>query len=157
MQGPALWDPVPSLDLEPGAMVRVLERLWLVADLDASLRSLEQNLAWIPEHRGFDPTTGCQRASMAVNHPRSARVVLLEPVESGEVSEAVARWGPGAWAIGIGVNDLEAKAEDLRRRGTEFASRERADGTPSLWVDTAPLGVSGLFEFVEVVEPPSAG
>lgn len=156
MQGPDLWDPLPTPVLQPGSMIRVLERAWLVSDLEQSLRVLEENLAWVPEHRGLDPATGCQRAVMSVNHPRSARVVLLQPVGPGEVSEAVARWGPGAWTITIGVNDLEAKAADLRSRGTAFSSTERADGAPSVRVDTGPLGVPGLFEFAEVVDPPAA-
>jgi hypothetical protein len=52
--------------------------------------------------------------------------------------------------IRIGVNDLEAKADDLGRRGTPFDRRPAVGGDPVLRVDTGPLGIAGLFEFAEI-------
>ena len=46
--------------------------------------------------------------------------------------------GFGSWTIRIGVNDVAAKAEDLRRRGTKWKARTRSDGNdagPHDWPD----------------------
>jgi hypothetical protein len=50
------------------------------------------------------------------------------------------------------VTDLEAKAEDLDRRGTSYERRREEATAETLWVDTGPLGMPGLFEFAEVDE-----
>jgi hypothetical protein len=151
MQGPALWDPVPPLDLPSGSMVRVLRRSWIVEDLDATLAALNRNLDWQPV---ADPTVdesyGCRRAVLGFAHPRSADLEVVAPNGPGEVHDSLSTWGPGAWVIRLGVNDLEAKADDLGRRGTRFDRRLAVGGDPVLRVDTGPLGVPGLFEFAEV-------
>jgi hypothetical protein len=132
-------------------MVRVAQRSWIVEDLEQSLAALERNFQWRP-CRGpeLDTVTGCRRAVLDFVHPRSAVLELVQPVASGEVADSLETWGPGSWAIRIGVNDLEAKAGDLRRRATAFEYHSESEGKAVLRVDTAPLGVPGLFEFSAV-------
>jgi hypothetical protein len=151
-QGPALWEPGPDPELPPGSMVRVLRRSWIVEDLGFTLSALDRNLGWQPRvGPEIDAAIGCRRAVFGFAHPRSAELELLEPIAAGEVKDSFDAWGPGSWTIRIGVNDIEAKAEDLRRRGTAFETRTRPDGgKPLLRVDTGPLDVPGLFEFAEV-------
>jgi hypothetical protein len=151
MQGPRLHIPETYSELPAGSMVRVVQRSWIVEDLEQSLAALERNFQWEP--RGgpeLDTVTGCRRAVLDFVHPRSAVLELLQPVASGEVADSLETWGPGSWAIRIGVNDLEAKAGDLRRRATAFEYRTGSEREAVLRVDTAPLGVPGLFEFSAV-------
>jgi len=55
-----------------------------------------------------------------------------------------------AWAIRIAVNDLKAKCDDLRRRGTSFERRSHPKDGATLLVDTGSLHVPGLFEFAQI-------
>ena len=148
LQGPALWDPQPDPGLPRGSMIRVLRRSWIVEDLQDSLALIDRNLGWRPRlGPDTDPATGCRRAVFDFVHPRSAELELLEPVAAGEVRESLDAWGPGSWRIRIGVNDLVAKAADLRHRGTGFESYESAADGTLLRVDTGAMGAPGLFEF----------
>jgi hypothetical protein len=150
-QGPAWWEPVSDPELPPGSMIRVLRRSWIVEDLGFTLSVLDRNLGWQPRvGPETDLTIGCRRAVFGFAHPRSAELELLEPIAAGEVKDALDAWGVGPWTIQIGVNDIEAKAEDLRRRRTRFETRVRQNGTPRLRVDTGPLDVPGIFEFAEI-------
>jgi hypothetical protein len=151
LQGPALWDPQPDPVLPPGSMIRVVRRSWVVEDLRDSLALIDQNLGWRPGlDRETDPASGCRRAVFDFVHPRSAELELLEPVAAGEVRDSLDTWGPGSWRIRIGVNDLAAKAADLRRRGTAFDSYESVANGAVLGVDTGAMGAPGLFEFTEI-------
>jgi hypothetical protein len=150
-QGAAFWEAVPEPELAPGSMVRVLRRSWIVPDLDSSLAALSRNLDLRPRSDPrIDRAAGSRSAVFGFAHPRSAELEIVEPVAPGEVRDSLDTWGPGSWTIRIGVNDVAAKAVDLRRRGTPFELREQPDGKPLLRVDTGPLDVPGLFEFAEV-------
>lgn len=151
VQGPEFWDVQSDPDLPAGSMIKVLRRSWITESLADSLAAIERNLDWRPRlGPETDDETGCRRAVFGFAHPRSAELELLEPVTSGEVQESLDTWGPGAWTIRIGVNDLPAKADDLRRRGTTFGSRASDRDGVVLRVDTGPLDVPGLFEFSQV-------
>jgi hypothetical protein len=142
------FEPTPEPQLPRGSMVRVLRRSWIVEDLVATLAALERSFGWRPEQGPeLDHHLGARRAVLRFAHARSAELELLEPVEPGDVKESLDTWGPGAWSIRIGVNDLEAKAADLERRGTGFQVRSHPHDAATLFVDTGPLGVPGLFEF----------
>jgi hypothetical protein len=150
-QSPDFFEPEPEPQLPPGAMVRVLRRSWLVDDLQTTLAALDRNLglrsAVEPE---TDDHLGSRRAVFRFAHPRSAELELLEPVASGDARDSIDAWGPGAWAIRIAVNDLEAKCDDLRRRGTRVERRSHPQHGATLLVDTGPLGVPGLCEFAQI-------
>jgi hypothetical protein len=146
MQGAAFWETQPDPELPAGSMIRVVQRSWIVENLEQTLRAIERNLGWRPRvGPETDDRIGCARAIFGFAHPRSAELELLEPVAPGEVRESLNTWGPGSWSIRIGVNDVAAKADDLRRRGTTFTSVDRA----VLRVDTGALGVPGIFEFTQ--------
>jgi hypothetical protein len=150
LQGPRLWDLGSDPDLPPGSMIRVLRRSWIVRDLDQTLSALEQNLGWATAGEpALDGATGCRRAVMGFHHSRSAELELLEPVGAGAVAASLEAFGPGAWVIRIGVNDVRAKAADLRKRGTAFDWEDEGGTAPVLGVDTGSLGVPGLFQFAE--------
>jgi len=122
-----------------------------VEDLGFSLAALDRNLGFQPRvGPEIDAASGCRRAIFGFAHPRSAELELVEPIAAGEAKDSLDTWGPGSWTIRIGVNDVAAKAADLRRRGTEFETRSLDAGRPVLRVDTGPLDVPGLFEFAEV-------
>jgi hypothetical protein len=146
-----IFEPMPEPDLAPGSMVRVLRRSWIVPDMAATLAALQQNFGWLPA-RGphIDDHAGARRALLRFAHPRSAELELLEPVGPGEIEDSLRAWGRGAWSITIGVNDLEAKAADLVRRGMEIHHRTQPGGATAVGVDTGALGVPGRFEFAEV-------
>jgi len=150
-KGPELWEPRPDPDLPPGSMIRVLRRSWITEDLEFTLAALGRNFGFVPAlGPELDADLGARRAVFRFKVPSSAELEILEPVSAGEVKDSLDTWGPGSWAIRIAVNDVAAKADDLRRRGTAFEERPTAfDGTV-LRVDTGSLDVPGLFEFAKV-------
>lgn len=138
-------------DLAPGGMVRVTARGFLVRDLDHTLRTISTNLDWEPEGqvellRG----EGYRRARMGFALPNSAALDVIEASRwDGDAGLFVNNWGPGPYYIRIGVNDLKAKAEDLRARGTGFTWIEESEavgGRPLIKIDPAQLR-GQLFEF----------
>ena len=100
----------------PSTMVRIVAREYLVDDLDATLRTLERNLRWVPESVRADAE--CRRAVMPFRAPRSAKLELVEPLGTGRVAQAYEQLGAGAWTIRVSVVDLDAKASDLTARDT---------------------------------------
>jgi hypothetical protein len=150
-KGPELWEPRPDPDLPPGSMTRVLRRSWITPDLGFTLTALEQNLGLRPAVGPVvDTDLGARRAVFRFNVPRSAELEVLEPVSPGEIKDSLDTWGPGSWAIRICVNDVEAKADDLRRRGTAFEVRSITNEETVLRVDTGSMDVPGLFEFARI-------
>ncbi len=135
-----------GLELAPGQMVRMAARSYLVEDLDPVLATLEGRLSWPAEH--VEGKNGKRRAVMAVNFQRSARFELVEPGVDRDAAEHFARWGRGTYSTRITVRDLDAKAEDLRARGTPFEIRSIGGGVECLrvGVDVVP---GFLFEFVD--------
>jgi hypothetical protein len=105
-------------DAQPGTMVRIVAREYLVERLDETLRILERNLRWTP--RSVTDEVGCRRAVMPLSVPRSARVELVEPTGRGRIAAAFERLGAGVWTIRVAVVDVAAKADDLAARGTPF-------------------------------------
>jgi hypothetical protein len=104
----------------PGGMLRTESRGVLVEDIDRSLEELVEAFSWEPDvgpERGDD---GSRRAVLGFGMPNSARIELLAPAPDGEVGQFLRRWGSGVWHVRIAVDDLTAKAADLRTRGTTF-------------------------------------
>ncbi|MEY4909985.1 MAG: hypothetical protein RL260_3703 [Pseudomonadota bacterium] len=138
-------------DPKPGEMVRVTARGFLVRDLDHTLRCCSRNLDWEPEspveqldHEGY------RRARMGFTLQHSAALDVIEATRwNSEAGVYVNSWGPGPYYIRIAVNGLEAKAEDLKARGTRFtwiAESEAVGGKPLIRID--PEQVRGqLIEF----------
>ena len=150
----ALSPPEP-VDPQPGEMIRVTARGFIVRDLDDTLRRLSANLDWEPPGpvEALDGE-GYLRARMGFTLRHSATLDLIEPTRwNSHAGLYLHNWGPGLYYIRIAVVDLAAKAEDLRRRGVPFAWIEDSQalgGRPLLRVD--PSGLEGqLFEFEEYV------
>jgi hypothetical protein len=102
----------------PEAMVRIVAREYLVADLGATLAAFERHLRWSPS--SVSDEEGCRRAVLPFSVPRSARLELLQPTGPGRVGAAFDTLGPGAWTVRVSVVDLAAKTNDLKARGTPF-------------------------------------
>jgi hypothetical protein len=141
--------PPPPEPLAPGQMARVVAREHLVRDLDAALRILSRNLE-LETAGPVREEPGARRAVLAMTMPHAATLELVQPLgEECEAGRYLARWGPGPFYTRIAVAGLEAKAEDLRRRGTDF---HRPPGDPPrLRVDIDGV----LLEFVDLAGQPS--
>jgi hypothetical protein len=139
---------------EPGEMVRVSARGFLVRNLDETLRRCSANLDWEP-HGAVEllEREGYRRATMEFALPNSASLDVIEATRwNGEAGLYLNSWGPGPYYIRIAVNGLAAKAEDLRRRGTRFTwidECEAVGGKPLIRVEPADLK-GQLVEFEEV-------
>ncbi len=138
-------------DPGPADMVRVTARGFLVRDLDETLRRCSANLDWEPA----GPVQalareGYRRATMGFTLPNSASLEVIEATRwNGDAGVYLNSWGPGPYHIRISVNDLAAKAADLRERGTAFDwidDCEALGGKPMIRVDPAALQ-GQLFEF----------
>jgi hypothetical protein len=137
--------------LAEGSMVRVVAKGVLVRDLDAALRALDRHLGWETEGAiRMVRSEGYRYARMGFNLRKSARIELIEPISDGAPGDFLARWGPGPYQTRISVKGLDAKAEDLRRRGTPFTKVPQADGLPGVSLRVfEPSVVGALIEFVE--------
>lgn len=150
----AFATPAPQArSLEPGDMVRVSARGFLVRDLDETLRRCSSNLDWEP-HGPVEALwrEGYRRATMDFTLPNSASLDVIEATRwNSDAGVYLNSWGPGPYYIRIAVHGLAAKAEDLKARGVKFAwldECESVDGKPLIRVDPAELR-GQLFEFEE--------
>ncbi|MDB5869700.1 MAG: hypothetical protein JWP96_2032 [Polaromonas sp.] len=147
--------PAPQLpNPEPGQMVRVSARGYLVRDLDETLRRVSANLDWEPsgpvqalEQEGY------RKATMKFGLANSATLDVLEATRwNSDAGVYLNSWGPGPYYIRIAVNGLEAKADDLRTRGTRFSwieASEAVGGKSLIRIDPTELR-GQLFEFHEL-------
>jgi predicted enzyme related to lactoylglutathione lyase len=147
VESAAVADPTPWGELAPGALVRVIDRQWLVPDVDASRDRLHASLGF--ELGIAEPVTnhaGARQITIRCAHPRSATVTLMTPTAGTVEHEYVAAHGPVPWRIVIAVNDLDAKAKDLSARGTPYRRiDDDRDGQPSLAVHLDVLGAPVSF------------
>lgn len=138
-------------ELEPGQMVRVSARGFLVRNLDETLRRCSANLDWEPQ----EPVEtlvreGYRRATMDFTLPNSASLDVIEATRwNSDAGRYVNTWGPGPYYIRIAVNGLAAKAEELKARGVQFSWVEESEavgGKPLIRIDPAELR-GQVFEF----------
>ncbi|QCG68150.1 lactoylglutathione lyase [Pseudomonas veronii] len=147
-------EPAPQArDPQPGEMIRVTARGFLVRDLDDTLRRCSTNLDWEPS--GPVQTLrseGYRRARMGFTLANSAVLDIIEATQwNSDAGLYLNSWGPGPYYIRIGVHNLAAKAEDLRARGTAFTwieSSEAVGGKSLIKIDPQELD-GQLFEFEE--------
>src|SRR5690606_18400920 len=80
---------------------RIRRRAFLVADLDATLRTLERVFGWEPAHPVREEASrGYRFAVMSLNHPHGAALMLVQPTDpDGLAGRTLATQGPGPWAI----------------------------------------------------------
>jgi hypothetical protein len=136
---------------EPGAMTRVVDRSFVVDDIDEALRVLDTCLGW----QAAGPVTevrsgGYLEAVLACRLPRSAALRLRQPTGSQTAFGAFAqRWGAGPYSIGISAIGLDEKAELLRSAGVPFTDiGDGGDERRHLRVGADVVGGTVL-EFVE--------
>ncbi len=145
--------PPEPRELSDGQMVRIVQRAFLVRDLDETLRLLDSNLDMVAAGPvELFPEEGYRRARFTFSTPRSAALDVIEPVRwDCESGRYLATWGPGPFYTRIAVNGLAAKAADLDARSTRCTLVEEspAVGGAYLRVDSADLDGT-IVEFVEL-------
>jgi hypothetical protein len=151
-EGALAPEPPEPRDPQPGDLVRVVSRGFLVRDLDDVLRRLRDNLDWTPQAGVEDfPEQGLRRARMGFAMRHSATLDLLEATRwDTDEGRYLYNWGPGPYYIRLSAHDLTAKAKDLVERGTRFttvADDALAGGTV-LRIDPEELD-GALIEIVE--------
>lgn len=144
-------------DLQPGQLVRVTARGYLVRDLDDTLRRCSTNLGWDPAGpvEQLD-VEGYRRARMGFTLQNSASLDVLEPTRwNSDAGLYLNNWGPGPYFVRIAVNGLQVKAEELKSRGVGFDWIEACEavGGRSL-IRIHPSELDGqLFELEEFQAP----
>lgn len=138
---------IPTGRRDDGSFTRVVGRLFVTDDASAACRTLAHYFDWEPDAIVGDASTG-RRVRFGFGFARSGYIELMQPVGDSPEWSTLERWGPGPYGIRLAVNDLAAKADDLRRRGTRFELVERPDGEAVILVD--PAHTTGTrFEIIE--------
>ncbi len=101
---------------------RIRHRAFLVADLEASLRSFEDKFGWTPAGAvKVEPGRGYRFADMSTNHGHGAGLRLVQATDPDSAAgRDFAAQGAGPYTITIATFDLTATAADLAARGTAF-------------------------------------
>ncbi len=150
MPAAAFENPPPRVENpQPGELLRVTRRGFLVRDLDFTLPCLKENLEWEPDSVEDLAGAGYRRARMGFTMAHSATLDILEPTQwDSRAGRYLNNWGPGLYYVRLGVFDLEAKAEQLREKGVGFswdAQSDEVEGRPLIRIDPAELD-GQLFE-----------
>ncbi len=141
----------PSDEPAAAGMIRTSTRCFLVDDLDRSLGELADTFAWEPELGPERSENGSRRAVLGFGVAQSARIELVQPARGSHEGAFLDRFGSGVWAVRIAVNDLGAKADDLRDRRTLFTEIETGFDPPKTVLRVDPAATPGcLFEFEPV-------
>lgn len=140
----------PSTEFAEGSMVRVINRGFLVRDLDAVCALWAQNLGLEPSEVTAHEDEGYRRARYTFAVEESSTFDLICPTTTrSESGRFLSTWGPGPLYARIAVAGLDAKATDLKERDTPFLSVAATSAAPHrLSVDPAVVG-GAIFEFVE--------
>jgi len=137
---------------DPGEMIRITSRGWLLRDLDRTLRVLDENLDWNPEGpvETFEKD-GMRRAQLGFKLKHSGKIDLIEPTRFDcDAGRYLHTWGPGPYYTRIAVNGLEAKADDLDSRGTGYRWVPESEETGGRCIRVNPDDLMGTnVEFVE--------
>jgi len=143
--------PPEPRDPEPGSLVRVVARGFLVRDADDVTQRLRTNLDWEPGPVERFPDEGYTRVRMGFSLPHSATLDLIEPTRwDNDAGKYLCNWGPGPYYIRISVHGLDAKAEQLDRAGTGFTIDKDSAAAGGTLLRVHPADVGGaIFEFVE--------
>lgn len=111
---------------------RIRHRAFLVADLDASLRSLETKFGWAPAGPvQAEAARGYRFADMDRNHDHGAGLRLVQATDPDSAAgRDFAAQGAGPYTITIAAFDLAATADDLKARGTAFRRLDAGHAEP---------------------------
>ena len=148
--------PEPIDDSAAGTMVRTAARTFLVDDVGWSVDELAHTFGWEPEGDVTTGADGSRRAVLGFRLAQSARLELLAPAAGTEAGAFLREWGPGAWTVRIAVRDLDAKAEDLRARGTPVTRVETGFDDPPVVLRVEPAATPACrFEFAALDAGPA--
>lgn len=151
----AKLDAAPVTQYSPadeGAMVRVVNRGFIVRDLDTVCQLWAENLLFEPAGgitRHNDE--GYRRARFTFDVENSSTLDIIAPTRAdSDVGNYTTTWGPGPYYTRIAVAGLQAKAARFKERDTPFVTKPATSAAPErLVVD--PAAVAGaLFEFVDI-------
>ena len=142
--------PAPT-DPQPGELIRVVNRAYIVRDLDTTVALASANLDLEPaEPISLHEDEGYRRARYRFGVRHSSTLDVLQPTR-GEcvVGRYLNVWGPGPYYARIAVHGLDAKADDLANRGTGFAIGEETSACARRVVVDADYVGGAEIEFVE--------
>jgi hypothetical protein len=132
-------------------MVRTVARTFLVDELDRRLDELAAAFSWEPEVGPQNGENGWRRAVLGFRVAQSSRLEMLVPGPDSDEAGFLDRYGSGVWAVRVAVNDLGAKAEDLRARDTPFTEVRTGFERPETVLRVDTIATPGcLFEFEAV-------
>ena len=144
--------PPEPTDPEPGAMIRIVSRAFLVRDLDWTLQRLSDNpdIDPVGPVERFD-REGYRRARIGFSLPNSASIDIIEPSDGrSETGMYLNTWGPGPYYVRIAVNGLDAKADDLEARGTRHRLVDDSSVPEGRRLRVNPDDVNGIvIDFVD--------
>lgn len=119
---PTLPDDPEIAVIEPGTLVRPVARTQIVRSAQRIVDRYRWMLDW-PEEGDLDFVDGDGQRSIVFrpNNALSAVWELVEPTRpDSRAGRMLERFDEGPWAIRLGVFGLDAKLEDLDRRGTRW-------------------------------------
>lgn len=141
----------PEPVTKPGEMIRVVNRGFIVRDLDRTLQALSTSLDLEPsEPVTFHADEGYRRARIRFGLANSSTLDLLQPIRrAGDLGYYLHVWGPGPYYARIAVDGLDAKADDLADRGVRFEIREETSAVARRICVNADDLEGAVIEFVD--------
>jgi methylmalonyl-CoA/ethylmalonyl-CoA epimerase len=152
MTSPATHSPDAPFGL-PNALFTAIDHVGIaVADLDLAIAYYRDVFGMRLAHEEVNEEQGVREAMMAVGDSGS-HVQLLAPLTpDSTIAKFLDRSGPGVQQIAYRVDDIEAVATTLRRRGVRLLYDEPRRGTAGSKVNFIhPKDAGGVL--VELVEP----
>jgi hypothetical protein len=151
---PHLPDDPEVADLPAGSLVRPTARTQLVTSADGVIDRLRAIVDW-PDEEDLSYVDGDGHRSIVIrpNNGLSAVWEMVQPTRpDSRAGRALARYGEGPWTIRVGVAGLDAKLDDLERRGTRWKPIEDGPGGRRVALSRGDLrGVSLELEDLPVV------
>jgi hypothetical protein len=144
LRPPNLPESPVAAQVPPGSLIRPIARTQITPSAEEVIERFRFMLDW-PEEGDIEHTEGDGYRSIVIkpNNPLSAVWEMVEPTRAdGRAGETLARYGRGPWAIRLGVYGLEAKLDDLEKRGTGWTAIE--DGPNGRRVELNRWDLDGL-------------
>jgi hypothetical protein len=141
----------PEPETQPGEMVRMVNRGFLVRDVDRTLRALSSSLDIEPSGPvTYHDDEGYRRARIRFGLANSSTLDLVQPTRRDcALGYYLHVWGPGPHYARIAVDGLDAKADDLSNRGVRFDIREESSAVGRrVCIESDDLD-GAVIEFVE--------
>ena len=125
-----------------------------VRDLDEAVAFYELAFGVTPVHEEINEEQGVREAMLAVGDGET-RIQLLAPLsDDSTIARFLERSGPGVQQVAYTVDDVEAVAEQLRRKGMRVLYDRARRGTAGSLVNFVhPKDTGGVL--VELVQPPA--